>query len=288
MITHVAEAGEQRGRVVLWMGGANDPQETAIEAAFRLAQAFQAEVESLFVADHQLFDLAALPFAREIPLSGRGSRHLTVDGLARQMKAHASALQRRVLAQAHAADVRAQARIVRAEPVHALAEACARNGPWNVVTMGMPVRRGGGTSLADLFATVHATTGVVVAGPKARRTSGPVIAVVDDLERTMPMMRAARRIAAATESEARLCLLDRAQGHDGWLEGQVRLALGASPAVALDVVDMGLESPRSVAQTMRRQGAGFVIARFGGLLVRDEEDVAPLAEILEGPLFLVR
>ena len=288
MITHVAEAGEQRGRVVLWMGGANDPQETAIEAAFRLAQAFQAEVESLFVADHQLFDFAALPFAREIPLSGRGSRQLTTEALARQMKAHASSLQRRVLAQAQAADVKAEARIVRADPVHALAEACARNGPWNVVTMGMPLRRGIGTSLAQLFANVHATTGVVVAGPKAQRTSGPVIAVVDDLERTMPMMRAARRIAAATGSEARLCLLDRATGHDDWLEGQVRLALGATPAVKLDVIDIGIESPRSVAQSLRRQGAGFVIARFGGHFVRDEEDVAPLAEILEGPLFLVR
>lgn len=288
MITHVAEAGEQRGRVVLWMGGAHDPQETAIEAAFRLAQAFQAELESLFVADHQLFDFAALPFAREIPLSGRGSRQLTAEALARQMKAHASSLQRRVLAQAKAADVRAEARIVRAEPVHALAEACARNGPWNVVTMGMPIRRGIGASLTELFEMVHATTGVVVAGPKARRTSGPVIAVIDDLERTMPMMRAARRIAAATGSEARLCLLDQAQGHDQWLEGQVRLALGATPAVKLDVIDMGLETPRSVAQAMRRQGAGFVITRFGGQLVRDEEDVAPLAEILEGPLFLVR
>lgn len=288
MITHVAEAGEQRGRVVLWMGGANDPQETAVEAAFRLAQAFQAELESLFVADHQLFDLAALPFAREIPLSGRGARQLTADGLARQMKAHASSLQRRILAQAEAAEVRAQAHIVRADPVCALAEACARNGPWNVVTMGMPIRRGHGTSLASLFANVHATTGVVVAGPKAQRTSGPVIAVIDDLERTMPMARAARRIAAATGGEARLCLLDQAPGHDDWLEGQVRLALGATPTVKLDVVDMGLESPRSVAQMMRRQGAGFVIARFGGHFVRDEEDVAPLAEILEGPLFLVR
>lgn len=288
MITHVAEAGEQRGRVVLWIGGGSDPQETALEAAFRLAQAFQAEVESLFVADHQLFDLAALPFVREIPLSGRGARHLTADGLARQIQAHAAGLQRRVLARAEAAEIKAEARTVRAEPVRALAETCARNGPWNVVTVGAPVRRGNGTSLAELFATVHATTGIVVTGPKARRTCGPVIALVDELERTIPMMRAARRIAASTGSEARLWLLDDEQGRDDWLEGQVRLALGPAPEVKLDVVDMGLESPRSVAETMRRQGAGFVIARFGGLFVRDEEDVAPLTEILEGPLFLVR
>lgn len=288
MITHVAEAGEQRGRVVLWIGGADAPQDTAVEAALRLAQAFQSEIESLFVADHQLFDLAALPFAREIPLSGRGSRQLTADVLGRQIKAHAAALQREVLARAKAAEVRAEARFVRAEPVHALAEACTRNGPWNVVTMGAAIRPGCGISLADLFDAVIATTGVVVAGPKAQRTSGPVIAVVEELERTVPMMRAAKRIAAATGGEAKLWLLDTQHGRDDWLEGQVRLALGATPAITLEVVDMGLNSPHAVAQRMRRQGAGFVIARFGGLFVPGERDVAPLAEVLEGPLFLVR
>lgn len=288
MITHVAEAGEQRGRVVLWIGGAYDPQEAAVEAALRLAQAFQAEIESLFVADHQLFDFAALPFAREIPLSGRGSRQLTADTLGRQIRAHASALQRQVLARARAAEVRAEARFVRAEPVLALAEACTRNGPWNVVTMGSAIRRGNGISLAELFDTVIATTGVVVAGPRARRTSGPVIAVVEELERTVPMMRAARRIAAATGGDARLWLLDHDHGCGDWLEGQVRLALGATPAIKLEVVDMSLGSPQGVAQMMRREGAGFVIARFGGLFVPGEEDVAPLTEVLEGPLFLVR
>lgn len=288
MITHVAQAGEHSGRVVLWMDGAQEPHDTAVEAALRLAQAFQAELESLFVADHQLFDLAALPFTREIPLSGRGARRFNADDLGRQIKVHASALQRRVLARAEAADVKAQARIVRAEPVLALAETCARNGPWNVVTLGSAIRRGDGTSLADVFERVISTTGVVVAGPKAQRTGGPVIAVVDELERTVPLLRAARRIAEATGGDARLWLLDRANGHDDWLEGQVRLALGAAPSVRLDVIDMGLESPHTVAQMMRREGAGFVIARFGGLFVPAEEHVAPLVDILEGPLFLVR
>ena len=288
MITHVAEAGEQRGRVVLWIGGSHEPHDTAVEAAFRLAQAFQAELESLFVADHQLFDFVALPFAREIPLSGQGARQLTAEELGRQINVHASALQRQVLARARAAEVRAQARIVRAEPVQALAETCARNGPWNVVTMGTAIRHGNGTSLANVFETVIATTGVVVTGPKAQRTGGPVIAVVEELERTVPLMRAAKRIAAATGGDARLWLLDHEHGRDDWLEGQVRLALGPTPSVKLDVIDMGLESPRTVAQMMRRQGAGFVIARFGGRLVPTEDDVAPLADILEGPLFLVR
>lgn len=293
MIAHVAQADEQRGRVVLWLGASGETQDTAVDAALRLAQAFESEIESLFIEDLQLFDLADLPFAREIPLSGRGSRAMSTAALARDMQAHASAIQRHVLSRARAADVKAQARVVRAEPVQALAAACAENGPWNVVTVGAAVRNGTGTGhmgagLAELFQVVHATTGIVVAGPKAQRTSGPVIAVVEELERVVPMMRAAERIATATGGDARLWLLEHDQARQDWIEGQIRLALGTTPALKLEVVDMSVHTPASVAGMMRRAGAGFVISRFGGMLTPREQDVAPFAEMLEGPLFLVR
>lgn len=293
MIAHVAQADEQRGRVVLWLGASGDPHDTAVDAALSLAQAFGSEVESLFIADRQLFDLAALPFCREISLSGRRSRTLTATSLALDIEAHAAALQRRVLARARAAAVKAEARVVHAEPVQALAEACAENGPWNVVAMGSTLRSGGdarppGAGLEALFDAVQATTGVVVAGPRARRTRGPVIAVVEELERLVPMMRAAERIASATGGDVRLWLLDREEERRDWMEGQIRLALGAYPTLKLHVVDMTRFAPGDVAHLMRREGAGFVIARFGGVLAPDEAAVARFAELLEGPLFLVR
>ena len=51
---------------------------------------------------------------------------------------------------------------------------------------------------------------------------------------------------------------------------------------------MSAHTPRSVAHLMRRAGAGFVLTRFGGVLTPRERDVAPFAELLDGPLFLVR
>ncbi len=293
MIAHVAQAGEQRGRVVLWLGASGETQETAVDAAFRLAQAFESEVESVFIEDHQLFELATLPFAREIPLSGRATRALSADTLARDMQVQAAALQRHILARAKAADVRAEARVVRAEPVRGLADVCAENGPWNVVTLGAPVRNGNGTGhagagLAALFEAVQATTGIVVAGRAAQRTSGPVIAVVEELDRVVPMMRAAERIATATGGAAALWLLEHDQARQDWTEGQIRLALGPTPALAFEVIDMTAHTPRSVASLMRAAGAGFVITRFGGTLTPRECDVAPFAELIDGPLFLVR
>jgi hypothetical protein len=300
MIAHVAEADEQRGRVVLWLGANAETQDTAVDAALRLAQAFGSEMESLFIADDQLFDLAELPFAREISLSGRRSRVLSSSTLAQDLKQHASALQRRVLARARSASVKAHARVVRAEPVQALAQACTENGPWNVVTVGSPIRRGsrsrgkngraapGDFGVAELFDAIHGTTGIVVAGPRAQRTSGPVIAVVEEIERLVPMMRAAERIASATGGDARLWLLEHDRGREEWMEGQIRLALASYPSQKLDVIDMTRHSAGDVAGMMRRQGAGFVITRFGGRLAPDGDMVAPLAEELEGPLMLVR
>ncbi|WP_072396376.1 hypothetical protein [Hyphomicrobium sp. CS1GBMeth3] len=293
MIAHVANAEEQRGRVVLWLGGGGEIQEAAVDAALRLAQAFESEVESLFIEDRQLFDIASLPFAREVSLSGRQTRTMSADALARDLKAHASAMQRQVLARARAAEVKALARVVRAEPAQALAEVCAEKGPWNVVAVGTTVRNGTGTGhlgagLAEVFEAVHATTGVVVAGPKAQRTAGPVIAIVEELDRAVPMMRAAQRIATATGGDARLWLLEQSQTRQEWLEGQIRLALGATSRLKLEVLDMATHTPHSVAALLRRAGAGFVITRFGGLLTPSEEHVAPFAEGLDGPLFLVR
>ena len=49
MIAHVAEAGEDRGRVVLRLGSSGRLSDIALEAAMRVAQAFQSEIESVFV-----------------------------------------------------------------------------------------------------------------------------------------------------------------------------------------------------------------------------------------------
>ena len=86
MITHVAEAGEGRGRVVLHLTQ-SAPNPVAIDAAVRVARAFQSEIESLFVEDATLLDIAAFPFACEISLSGRQRRDLSPEAVERQMRA---------------------------------------------------------------------------------------------------------------------------------------------------------------------------------------------------------
>jgi hypothetical protein len=288
MIAHVAEAGEDRGRVVLRLGSSGRLSDIALEAAVRVAQAFQSEIESLFIEDRQLFDLAGFPFAREISLSGRQSRPLSPEDIGREMQVLAAALHRKVLQTASVCDVPVRARVIRDEPVRALAKACAERGPWNVVTLAEPFTGSGIHSLTELFSEVQGTTGIILAGPKARHTKGPVVAIIEELDRVAPMLRAAERLATATGGEPRLLLVEEDSRRLEWMEGQVRLALGPVPAVKLEVADLAQRSAASIAQVLRGEGAGFVIVRFGGRLAAGERDLVPLVTLLEGPLFLVR
>ena len=119
MIAHVAAAGERSGRVVLWLGGSAEASRFAIEAAMLMGQAFQAEVESLYVEDKQLFDLADFPFAKVIG-GDEGWRPLPQATLEREMRFTAAALHRQVAEAGRAASVPCHARVVRDEPLRAL------------------------------------------------------------------------------------------------------------------------------------------------------------------------
>ncbi len=143
-----------------------------------------------------------------------------------------------------------------------------------------------GAGLAEVFDAVQAATGIVVAGARARRTTGPVIAVVEELDRAVPMMRAAERIASATGGDARIWLLEHDRSRQDWIEGQIRLALGTANGPKLEVVDMSVETPHSVAGLMRRAGAKFVIARSAACCAGAGR--GPVRRLLDGPLFLVR
>ncbi len=287
MIMHVAEAGERRGRVVLHIASGH-PNPVAIEAAVRIAQAFNSEIESLFVEDLQLYDLASYPFAREISLSGARSRPLSRDDIEKEMRLCGQSLQRRVESLARAADVPLRAKVVRDDPVHALAKACAEDGPWNVVALADTLAPGQGARLSELFNTVAGTTGLMLVGPKARRTRGPIIAVVETPEHLQPLMRAGERMASVLGGEMLLMLLSDSQSGDDWLDGQVRLALGEQSRARLLHCRTDQGAPAALAEVIRRLNSGFVIGHFGGLLVPADGDLRDLVAALECPLFLMR
>jgi hypothetical protein len=287
MIAHVAAAAEARGRVVIQLRSGR-PSPVALEAAVRVAQAFQSGIESLFVEDSQLIDLAGFAFAREISLNGRTSRTICSADMERELRLSFAPIRRQIAALARAAEVPIRERVVRDEPVRALATTCSECGPWNVVALAEPFGTLGSSSLRLVLASVVDATGLVIVGPKARRTSGPVIVAVEELDRLPGMLRAAERLSAVTGGEVIVLLIADNQERLHFMEGQARLLLGERPDLRFALVELQPGASAAAAEALRRMRAGFVISQFGGLIVPDDEDLRPLAAALECPLFLVR
>jgi hypothetical protein len=287
MIAHVAEIGENHGRVVLQMGSAC-PSTIALEAAVRIARAFQSEIESIFVEDRQLFDCAGYGFVREVSLTGRQSRAVSADHMTRDLRLAAQGARRQLEALARRAEVPLRSRVVRDEPLRALSIACAESGPWNVVALAEPFAGRNAHLLKQLLVEISGATGLVMVGPKARRVTGPAVVAVEDIERMPALLRAAERLAAVDGAMIVLLLIAPDEDHLAQMEGQARLVVRAREDVRIETAAAARGVAGVVAEALRRLKGGFVICQFGGLVVPDEGDLKPLASVLECPLFLVR
>ena len=287
MIAHVARTGEDRGRVVLQLGSAH-PSAVALEAAVRVARAFQSEIESLFVEDAQLFDCAAYSFVREVSLTGRQRRVMSKAGMTRDLQLAAQAARRQLEVMARRAEVPLRSRVVRDEPLRALAIACAETGPWNVVALAEPFSAGNCSSLRQLLLEVPGTTGLIMVGPKSKPGRGPTIVAVEDMERLPAMLRAASRLAAVDGTEIVLLLIAPDEERLARMDGEARLVVEAREDVRIEQAAVARGESAVIAEALRRLKGGFVICQFGGLIVPEEGDLKALASVLECPLFLVR
>jgi hypothetical protein len=287
MIAHVAQTGEDRGRVVLHLRSSH-PSTFAVEAALRVARAFGSDLESLFVEDEQLFDCAAYGFVREVSLSGQHSRALSLDAMMRDLHLTAQGARRQVEALARKAEVPLRCRVVRDEPLRALSIACAETGPWNVVALGEPFTGGNGLMLKQLLAEVSGSTGLITVGPKAQRVTGCIVVAVEDTAQLPDLLRTAERLAALDEAEIVLLLVAPDEEQLDQMDGEARLVVEARQDVRIQSAAVARGEAAVIAETLRQLRGGIVICQFGGLVVPDGGDLRPLASVLECPLFIVR
>lgn len=287
MIAHVAEAGESRGRVLLQIAS-TQPNPYVVEAAIWMARAFQSEIESLFVEDQQLIALASFPFASEISFTGRGRRSLSTADVCRDMRFAFAQFQAEIERAARRAEIPVRATVVRGEPVGALAEACTRCGPWNVIALAEHLTSPGFPLLDDLFDRIADATGLIVVGPQVCRLNGPVLLAIEEPGQLSGMMHAAERLAGVNHASIVVAPI---AGDEATLEivtGQLRLLLAERPEIVVMDVQPARGGTVEAAETLRRLKAGLVIAQFGGLVVPRDGDLKPLALALECPLLVVR
>ena len=287
MIAHVAEADEAMGRVVLRFSS-EPPNDVAIRAAVKVAQAFRSELESLFVEDEQLIDLAHFPFATEISLTGRSRRELTPRAVHHQFLATFREAQRRVSLAVRDTDVPIRQSYVRDEPVQALASACARRGPWNVVALGEALSSTSCAKILELFESVSDTTGIVIAGPRSRRTTGPIVVAVEDTGRLPGMLPAATRLAELSDAEIRILITAPDEKTYFETDAELRLVLADQANASIVPHRITHGEPACVAEQIRALQGGFLIAHFGSQTLPEAGALRPLLAALECPLFLVR
>jgi hypothetical protein len=225
---------------------------------------------------------------REVSLTGRQSRAVSSAGMTQGLRLAAQGARRQLEALARQADVPLRSRVVRDEPLRALSIACAESGPWNVVALAEPFAGGNCGMLKQLLIEVSGATGLVMVGPRARRVTGPAVIAVEDTDRLPSLLRAAERLTALDGAQIVLLLIAPDEEGVDRMDGQARLVVEAREDVRIETAEAARGEAAVIAEALRRQGGGFVICQFGGLVVPDEGDLKPLASVLECPLFLVR
>lgn len=287
MIAHVAEQGEDRGRVVLQVGPTADLSIAAVEAAVSVAQTFGSEMECLFVEDADLAESTRFAFVQELDSASLETRALSLPDIELGWQTAARTTQDRIGGIADSAGVTYWRSTVRESINVALNQACAERGPWNIVAIGSPQDGPLATRIGDLVVNVRGTTGFVVAGREAQGSDGPVIAIAESIDRVLPMWRTASRIAAATGCEASLLVLDSGVQDDGWTEDQALLALAEDPSARVTVVSAGDLVPRQLADRLCRADPSLVILQFGGHAVPSDAALTALTSELDGAILVL-
>lgn len=287
MIAHVAEASEDRGRVVVRLGAFAPSCPAAITAAIHVAKAFRSELEGLFIEDPELYTACAHAVVREVSVSGRKSHLLTAERLGHDADHYAVAVQRQLSTAARAAAVTFSARVVRDTVIGALQAACTQRGPWNILAFAEPIAGPEQSALLSAaISQVWGKTGTIAVGQRAAWRRGPIVAAIEDIEHLTGMIRAAERLAAVCDDAVWLMPIGDDEIALDWLESEIRLTLSDSSRIMILPRPAYAGSPLVLRAAVADHKPRMIIARHGGLLLPQDKAAQPLAE-LGCPVFLV-
>jgi hypothetical protein len=286
MIAHVAQAGENRGCVVVRLGEPARSSSAVLSAAVHLARAFQAEIEGLFIEDPDVVNACAHPFCHDISLTGERKGRLSTTAVGRDTALLSIAMQRELADRATASGVPFEARAVRDTVVSALQTACSQRGPWNIVAFAEPIRAARSDILDDALSAVWGATGFLAAGPGAIWRRGPVLVAVDDVDRLPGMVRAAERIAAVDGVDVFVMPVGPDDIALDWLEGEIRLTLPETANLRCLPRSQHPGSPSVLRAEVCAHEPSLIIARNGGQLLGLGHLPRALADLAR-PVFIV-
>jgi len=286
VIAHAAEAGEDRGRVVVRLGSLALSNTAALEAAVHIARAFQSEIEGIFIEDPDLFEAAAHGFVREVGHFAGRPRPLSNELVTGDTAHFAVAVQRELSQIAARHRIPFKARSIRHGVVAALARACGERGPWNIIGFGEPIDTAEAADLVvDALSNVYGATGYIVAGRRAIWQPGPILVAAEDMDRFAGQLRVARGLAQIEKDQIAVVAIAADDIARDWLDAEVRLASTGND----DVTVMQPVSVEGVADLLPHILAScsprLVVTRNGGLTAPHQALPRVLAALAR-PVFL--
>jgi len=271
----------ERPVVLQLRAGAANP--VTLEAALRVAAALHRDFESIFVEDDDLLSLSAMPFAREITMTGRRSRPLSREVVARQMHAASLAAQREIESIARRLDVKTRFTTVRDEPAHAMRQAGKRAG---ILVFGEPISTATHRDMRAVVSCLAGVAGCLLVGQGVRRASGRIIALIDDLEHMDEIVAAALRFGGQSTDVLGVLAVAEALARPD--EFAMRLTEIVGRARRVLVEQLRTDEPASLAHGVSRLGGGLLVAGFGGRLIGSDAAIVRVAAAIECPLLLLR
>lgn len=270
-------------QVVLEIHSAS-PSAVSLAAAFGLARALGSGVRSVFIEDAELISLACLPCAREVSFSGRRSGPVTLAGIEQHMRQASSAVRRHIEELARLAEIPLQFGVVRDERERAIASIGAAG---TLIALTEPLRGGDAVRLARLLAEGSAD-GVLIVGPRARRTEGAIVAACSTVQDIEDLTASARSymtpslqsIAVLLVAEDRLRALELEAAAHRLAEHMGRIEIG--------VLNLATHGPEALGLLLSRLEAGLLVAGAHGLFSPASGALTRLTAMLECPLLLLR
>ena len=243
--------------------GANFSDAEILGTAVLLAAALEAELHGVFIADADVFRMAALPGAWELSYPKAAERPIQLESLELLYRARAIEVEKRLLEQARAAHVRCSFEVARARRSH-----------WVLSAASEP----------DVILLTNASEARLFGATPPRRASAPgrprpVMAVFDGSEPGRRAIAAGRQAAAHLRAPFYLAFaVDRStHGRDSLLH-ELREQIGVDTVV--DVAGGGVER---LAAAAKSRGAALILWGQG-----DPAEAERLSQLSRCPVALLR
>ena len=281
MITHVAEASELSGRVVLWLDPESRCTSTVLEAPLRLARAYDAEIETI-VVDQRADESGEVPF-RRIGHVGLPD----IPPVAYRFQLLAQRCRRTVEDAGRAHKVKVRHALAQGDAVDRISEMCLMRGPWNIVALTGTPAVGGQSVINSLLANVSGATGFLLCGDALKNRKTGVDVIVEDGDRLPSMLRAAERLSQPGAAIHLIIGAETAAEH-AELEDQARLLTADAFPVSFAPIGPTFGVPGAMTEIVARMKPSFVVARFGGTAVADGRERSRASAAIQAPILLVR